>query len=93
MPQTLCSGWTDGGCAHRGLLYAMVGMMLFGGPEQERVQRLWEQRLGEQGVDAQDEKQVIEFFGRRSEGVGRGEHTGLVMTFVWLRRMYGRIGR
>jgi hypothetical protein len=40
-------------------LCAMVGMMLFGGPEQEPIPRLWEQRLAEPEVDVQDERQVV----------------------------------
>jgi len=94
MPQTLCLGWqteTGGPCMHRGLLYPMVGMMLFGGPEQARIEGLWQQRLAAVGIDAQDERQVVEFFGRRSEGP-QG-YTGLVETFIWLRRLYSSIGR
>jgi superfamily II DNA helicase RecQ len=91
MPQTLCSGWSGGECAHRGLLYAMVGMMLFGGPEQEQVQRLWEQRLAQQGVSTQDEQQVTGFLGQRSTQ-GWEKHTELVRAFIWLRRIYSSIG-
>lgn len=95
MPQTLCFGWQGPGaaCAHRGLLYPMIGMMLFGGPEQGRVHGLWVQRLGAQGIDAHDERQVIEFLGRRGEGGGWREHTELVRTFIWLRRIYDGVGR
>jgi helicase-like protein len=92
MPPTLCSGWKGGGCAHRGLLFPMVGMMLFGGPEPARVQRLWGQRLAERGFDAQDEKQVTEFLGQRCDEGGE-KHTELVSAFIWLRRIYRSIGR
>jgi hypothetical protein len=99
MPQDVCPRFQGGRpdfqipCAHRGVLLAMVGMMLFGGPEQARMQEILAQRMAAKGFNIQDEEQFSTFLAQRSTQAEWGKVSELVATFIYLRRVCEREGR
>ena len=99
MPQAVCPRFQGGApdfqipCAHRGVLFAMVSMMLFGGPEQARLQEILAQRMAAKGFNMQDEEQLSAFLAQRSTEAEWGKVSELVATFIYFRRVCAREGR
>jgi superfamily II DNA helicase RecQ len=91
MPQSICSGWQPGRnrqpCAYRHVLIPMVSSMLFGDAAVASVRQAWQQRVAAAGYDGQDPGSIVEYFGQAAE-TNWVQHTELVATFIWLRRLY-----
>jgi hypothetical protein len=89
MPQAVCPGWEDRTqCAYRGILIPMVAAMVYG-PQARPIQRLWQDRLAEAGVDDQDPDAVTTFLGQ----MGRSRHSQLFDIYCWLRGLYREMER
>jgi hypothetical protein len=92
MPQSICSGWqsNDRGerhCEYRHCLIPMVASMLYGDGADESVREQWRQRVERAGFDSEDMGSVVRYFGAIAES-NWVQHTELVATFIWLRRLY-----
>ena len=89
LPQTICQRWQHGGsCAYRGVVIAMIAMMVHGNGT-EGIRQAWQRRLRGFGVAAEDHAAVVRFLGQRH---GAAEVSELVQEFIWLRKAWMEVG-
>lgn len=61
--------------------------MLYGDRADESVREQWRHRVQQAGFDSDDVGSVVQYFGQIAES-NWVQHTELVATFIWLRRLY-----
>jgi hypothetical protein len=61
--------------------------MLYGDGAEESVREQWRQRVRQAGFDSEDTGSVVGYFGQMAASQWV-QHTQLVATFIWLRRLY-----
>lgn len=67
LPQSMCDNRdTKKGCIYRGVLLAMVTMMLYG-PWEKQIEAPWRYRLRRSSVDAENEEEVVNYLGKESK--------------------------
>lgn len=90
MPQAICDRYISGGqgqCMYRGLLLSGVAMMVYS-EGSETIQEAWAQRLQTQGVQMENEGELVRFLGSRFDG----DTVQLVHEYIWLRRRWIEYG-
>jgi hypothetical protein len=72
---------------YRGLLLSGVAMMVYS-EGSETIQEAWAQRLQTQGVQMENEGELVRFLGSRFDG----DTVQLVHEYIWLRRRWIEYG-